>query len=233
MMDQSEFDELRLRLSNGETASQEELDEAAEQLSPIRHELRPGDKTEPLPLFDRRGHRLGTSAPRWLCHFLALRHRCAHILLTWNSPALGEVLILQIRDWAKDDSPGHIDISVGGHMTLNRSGAAEEAAFAEMVEELDLQPSDLETSFRHVGGYAYDESRASEAFFNSEWRDVYIVRLKREAIGKIRFPDAEVAGLVLVPLKGATRFLDQSRLPMASGLTGSLPKCLESIGAAG
>jgi 8-oxo-dGTP pyrophosphatase MutT (NUDIX family) len=227
---QIQFDDLRRNLANGESVSQERLDEIVAQLSPMRHKLRPGDKSEQLPLFDRCGKALGTSAPRWVCHFLGLRHRCAHILLTWSSPSLGEVIILQIRDWTKDDSPGHIDISVGGHMTASRSNA-EDAAFAEMVEELGLERSDLEAVFRHVGGYSYDESRGGEGFFNSEWRDVYVVRLKPEAIENIRFADGEVAGLVLLPLKHATRLLEQSKIPVASALRESLPKCLALIGA--
>ena len=225
--DDSRIGELRHKLAHGEGISQQELNDIIAELTPTKAELRPNDKVEPLPLFDRGGHRLGTTAPRWICHLLALRHRCAHILLVWRSPALGDVLVLQIRHWEKDDSPGHVDISVGGHMTAEDSSSAEDTAFAEMLQETGLTPSDLDAPLEHVGGYPFDESRPDEKFYNSEWRDVYIGRVKQESFGEIRFPDGEVAAVVLVPMKDAQQLLGQDSVPMASALTNSLPKCLE------
>jgi hypothetical protein len=182
---QSRLDELRQLLSHGEGISQAKLNEIAVELETEKARLRPNDKTEPLPLFDTHGKPLGTTAPRWICHLLALRHRCAHILLLWKSPALGEALVLQIRDWNKDDSPGQIDISVGGHMKAGESTASEDTALAEMLEETGLTVNDLEGELRSVGGYAFDESRPEENFWNSEWRDVYVARVKQDRFGSI------------------------------------------------
>lgn len=232
-IDKSHIDELRKSLAHGEGIGKERLDEIAAELEPAKRELRPDDKTETLPLFDRQGQELDTLAPRWICHLLALRHRCAHILLLWRSPSLGDSLVLQIRDWEKDDSPGHLDISVGGHMTTGRSDSAQNTAFAEMLEETGLRPEDLEGPLESVGGYSFDESRPNENFHNSEWRDVYIGRVRKDRFGKIRFPDGEVAAVVVVPLGETRRLLAQEIVPMASALTESLPKCLESMEASG
>ncbi len=228
----SDIAALRGSLYNGRDTSQPELDRLAEQLelAGAKQKFRPIDKVEPLPLFSERGEALGTTAPRWMCHLLALRHRCAHILLLWRSPSLGDTLVLQIRDWSKDDSPGQLDISVGGHMTQPDSGSAQDTALTEMFQELSLAPSDLEGTFKNVGGYSFDEERPQEHFFNSEWRDIYIGNLREAAISKICFPDGEVAGLVLVPLRDAARLLDQSNIPIASALKASLPRCLEMRG---
>lgn len=226
---QTHLEELRLVLSHGEGISQDSLNKIASELETEKARLRPNDKTEPLPLFDTHGKPLGTTAPRWICHLLALRHRCAHILLLWKSPALGEVLVLQIRDWNKDDSPGHIDISVGGHMKASEAASAEDTAFTEMLEETGLTRDDLEGALQWVGGYSFDESRHEEGFWNSEWRDVYVARVKQDRFGRIRFPDGEVAGVVVIELRKANRLLEQVSIPMASALRGSLPKCLESL----
>jgi hypothetical protein len=224
---ESDLEQLRRKLNHGAGKSQEELTQIATQFASAHTKLRPRDKKEPLPLFTDEGVATGTTAPRWLCHVLGLRHRCAHILLVWESPALGKLLLLQIRAWGKDDSPGHLDISVGGHMTVDESSEAQQTTFAEMLQELHLSPSDLEGALKPVGGYAYDESRPSEHFHNSEWRDVYIGHLRPEAIGKVRFPDGEVAGVVLIPMGEADRLLEQTTIPMASALRKSLPRCLE------
>jgi hypothetical protein len=110
------IEDLRLGLAHGKAAAQSELDAVIAELAPAKPSLRPKDKVERLPLFDDAGKKLGTQAPRWLCHVLALRHRCAHVLLVWHSPTIGDALVLQIRNWDKDDSPGCVDISVGGHI---------------------------------------------------------------------------------------------------------------------
>jgi hypothetical protein len=218
--------QLRHSLAHGKAATQSQLDLVTAELSRDKDSIRPKDKVEPLPLYEDTGKRLGTQAPRWLCHALALRHRCAHILLLWHSPTMGDALVLQIRNWDKDDSPGCVDISVGGHMTATDS-SAEEAALSERVQETGLKIQDLEGSLEYVGGYSFDEERPGEYFFNSEWRDVYIAYVKQDSLSSIRFPDGEVAGIVLVPLKDAGKFLAQQIVPMASALTNSLPKCLE------
>lgn len=232
-LDEARIEELRHSLGHGERVSQQQLNAVATELAPAKDQLRPKDKSERLPLFDREGKSLGTTAPRWICHLLALRHLCAHILLLWKSPALGDALVLQIRDWKKDDSPGRVDISVGGHMTAEASSSAEATAFEEMLQETGLTAEDLGGPLENVGGYAYDESRPADRFHNSEWRDVYVGRVKPDCFGKIRFPDGEVAAVVLVPLEHATDLLAQGVVPMASALTKSLPKCLERCGRPG
>ncbi len=222
------IDELRLSLAHGERATQADLDLLIAELTPAKLSLRPKDKSEPLPLVDAAGKNLGTVAPRWLCHVLGLRHRCAEVLLLWRSPGIGPSLVLQIRDWDRDDSPGYLDISVGGHLTVGDSNP-EEAARAEMLQETGLTVDDLERPLEYVTGYAMDEERAGENFFNSEWRDVYIATVRVDRFGAVYFADGEVAGIVVVPLVGAKRLLTQETIPLASALSESLPKCLDYL----
>ncbi len=227
----SRIQELRGSLAHGISATQSQLDAVTRELRPQKALLRPNDKDELLPLFDKDGNALGTSAPRWLCHVLALRHRCAHVLLIWRSRAMGDALLLQIRSWDKDDSPGRLDISVGGHMTIAEQPMREDTAFAEMLEETRLTINDLEgKKLQPVGGYSFDEApRPAECFFNSEWRDVYTGYVNDKGFNRIGFPDGEVAGVVLFPLKEAGRLLTQDTIPMASALTQSLPLYLARV----
>ncbi len=221
---------LRDLLAHGEGVEQSQLDAVTAELTPQKSSLRPKDKDELLPLFDANGKTLDTFAPRWICHVLALRHRCAHVLLIWRSQAMGNTLVLQIRSWDKDDSPGRLDISVGGHMTATDK-EAEDAALAEMLQETNLTIDDIEKRTLHpVGGYSFDEDpRPVENFYNSEWRDVYVGYVKHDRLERIKFPDGEVAGVMLVPLKDARQLLQQQILPMASALTQSLPVCIRKV----
>jgi hypothetical protein len=226
---EAHLEKVRQHMKCGNGISQEAIDDITAALEPDHEILRPKDKSELLPLFSETGLPTGSKAPRWVCHVLGLRHRCAHILLLWRSPALGDLLLLQIRDWSKDDSAGHLDITVGGHMTADDRGS-QDAAFSEMLQELGLQSTDLEGGLESIGGYAHDESRPEENFHNLEWRDVYVGYLSSEAIARVRFPDREVAGLVLIPFEGAGSLLTQNTLPIASALRCSLPRCLEWLG---
>jgi len=105
---------------------------------------------------------------------------------------------------------------------------AENAALAEMLQETNLTIDDLEGHRLYpVGGYPFDEDpRPAENFYNSEWRDVYVGYVKPDRLERVKFPDGEVAGVMLVPLKEAKQLLQQQILPMASALTESLPVCL-------
>lgn len=185
-----------------------------------------GQETEELRLVDNTGQGLQPEvlAPRWLCHLLGLRHACSHVILRWDSPHLGSVLVCQVRSWDKPDFPGHVDVSVGGHVV----GAAGTAATAEieMQQELGLSRDDLvEGALDTVGGYACDITEPQRHFYDAEWRDVYVGRLK--TLESVRFVDGEVTAVTLCPVSQARQLLAQEALPVANGLTGSLPLCLD------
>jgi 8-oxo-dGTP pyrophosphatase MutT (NUDIX family) len=217
------------RFTHGEGLTQEALDALILELQPQKARLRPADKDESLPLFDRQGQPLGLSAPRWICHILGLRHRCVHVFLLWESPALGETLILQVRAWDRDDSPGYLDVSVGGHATAASSDAAA-AALKELGEETGLQAEDLVSPLQPLGGYTIDDpERPDEKLWNSERRELFIGRLQPERMSKIHFQDGELAGLFLVPIRDARALLKQSTLPLAGGLKVSLPRFLDTV----
>ena len=52
---------------------------------------------------------------------------------------------------------------------------------------------------------------------------------RSEKVYSIHFPDGEVAAFVVVELGKAGKLLEQTIIPMASALRGSLLKCLESL----
>ena len=136
---------------------------------------------------------------------------------------------MQVRAWDRDDSPGYLDVSVGGH-TTGASSDAVAAVLKEMREETGLQAKDLVSPLQALGGYAIDDpERPDEKLWNSEWRELFMGRLQPEMISKIHFQDGELAGLFLVPIRDARALLKQSTLPLASGLKHSLPRFLESF----
>jgi 8-oxo-dGTP pyrophosphatase MutT (NUDIX family) len=218
-----ELSKLRESLKKGETASQEQLDRICKIWE---KRVAPSDKDKELfVLVDSKGNftQPKLTAPRWLCHLLALRHRCAHVLILWQSPSLGRVFVLQVRGWDKSDSPGHLDISVGGH--VQEEAAPEQTAYREMREEIGIRKDNLKGGklIPHSGYESYNE-RAEDNFYNAEWRDVYLGEIS--SLEKIRFKDKEVVGIYLCPESEAENLLEQRFIPVASALELSLPRCL-------
>ena len=203
---------------DGAITTQEQLDAFEKGWKSRRDKLRPGEKEEDFELVDRVGKPLGIHARRWICHLLGLRHRCAHVLVRWTTPGLGRVLVLQVRSWSKPDSPGHLDISVGGHAVGKLS--SEQTAHQEMEEELGISRDFLiGCKLLSRGGYANDlDERPEKNFYNVEWRDVYLADLIPSHFSDLRFNDDEVAGLYLCPELQAKSLLDRKQLPIASAL---------------
>ena len=112
---------LRVELQKGDNTNQARLNSICEDLIQLRELLRPLESMEIIQIVNSDGSPKDLLAPRWLCHLLGLRHKCSHVIVSWKSPSLGKVFILQVRNWTKPNSPGHIDISVGGHVKVEDS----------------------------------------------------------------------------------------------------------------
>lgn len=221
-----ELEDLRIKLNHGDNTSQLELDNILHKLEEYKSFLRSNEKDEIFDLVDKQGNILDLTAPRWLCHLLGLRHTSVHVLLRWQSPHLGKVYILQIRSWVKSDSPGHLDISVGGHVVGNAETTIE-TAYKEMKEELGIDRLDLRnTELHQKAGYESYNFNEREHFYNSEWRDIFVGDVKTNIFNIIRFSDNEVVGLYLCPVVDTENLLNQKIIPLASALKLSLPKCM-------
>ena len=217
----------RRAIEGGQLPSQLEIDALVETWRPRL--APPAKEEESFLLVDDQGRPLAPDryAPRWFCHLVALRHRAAHVQLHWQSPKLGPTLVCQVRSWDKNDFPGHIDLSVGGHVVGDR--APGDAALIEMDEELGLSVTDLtEPKLHYLGGYECLNQVRANSFYDREWRDVYCAEIR--SLRAIAFKDEEVVGIYLCPVSHARSLLAQEVIPVAHGLRKSLPLCLEFLG---
>lgn len=216
---------IRLELRNNNDINQKELDFISCQIEPYKNVFLPGEKDELLNWVNSSGISTEIKGPRWLFHLLGIRHKCAHILLYLNSPALLEVLLLQVRSWSKFDQPGCLDVTVSGH--VQEGLTAEESAYIEMQEEIGLKKQHLKNSCL-TWKFSYENFSPSPEinFFNLEWREVYTAEVDLSILDKIRFNDFEVVGISLFPLSQSKNILNQTTLQLASGLKNTLPKFL-------
>jgi len=197
--------------------SKENLTFLKENLTPYKEVLFEKPHEEILKLVDPVGEE-ELFAPRWLCHFMGIAHSCVHILILWEKADKGKWLVLQMRDWDKEDMPGHLDLSAAGHIKGELSVI--EAAEEELFEELGLRLSDLLGNQLHpLPAYDFYEEKPALNFYNAERRICYLAYIDALGLEKIRFEDGELVGIYLCPFEETYRLLEQSALPMASGLS--------------
>lgn len=72
-------------------------------------------------------------------------HAVVHVIVTDRR---GDRLLLQKRAPTKDVAPGKWDTSVGGHLALSETFEA--AARRETLEELGIEPADIQHAYDHV-----------------------------------------------------------------------------------
>ncbi|HMI04706.1 MAG TPA: NUDIX domain-containing protein [Pedobacter sp.] len=219
--------ELRRELYNKEL-KQDEIDKIVTEISPFKNILGLNDGAEPLLMVDKDGESLNIEAPRWIFHLLGLKHKAVHLLLYSRNDVNDPVFILQVRSFTKFEYPGHLDMSVGGHVIGNESSHT--TVLKEMEEELGIQIGHLlNSNFYHINSYMIEDIKPEINLYNCERRDLYIAEIDSKSIGSINFKDNEVAGLYLCPLSSVKDLLDHTALPLTHALKESLPKCLNFL----
>ena len=204
---------------NPDTLTQSELVQLQSFFEPYKNQLRAGDKAELVAVVDSEGHSSDLIAPRWLCHLLGLRHRVVHILLVWQSAGMGRVFVFQVRHWNKDDLPGHVDISAGGHVThSDNQNPPFDTAYREMEEELGIKADSLTKPLIYCGGYLNYVERPVENLYDAEWCDVFVGTVSNTGFSQIHFADEEVVGLYLCPENEVENLITQTRIPMAGAI---------------
>jgi len=218
----SRLDRVRNQFGFGEELRQDDIHQVLAQfpeLPPMAESLLivnpDGSPTDAHLLADRR-----------LCHLFGWRHRCPQIfLLTQDATKL----IIQIRSEDKDEAPGKLDLTVGGHVKGGHGDPEEfrTAAVEEMSEELGLRESDIEGGALISIGQSvatYNIETHDNPLFdihNAEVRRIYHGVLAHGAFDRVHFADGEIAALQLVGLAEAWSLLERDDI--ASGLRFCLP----------
>ena len=170
--------------------------------------------------------------PRWAFHLFGLRHRAAHSVFTTESG----LILLQKRSPNKADWPDALDITAAGHLPREPGQDAlswEAGAWKEIAEEIGLLEADaganlVEGRLIPIGEpyFSLDTDWKREIpFINAEVRQIFTATLAGAGLARLRFPDNEVSGLLLVTPETAWELLISEN--SASGLRYSLPRVLD------
>jgi isopentenyldiphosphate isomerase len=209
------INELVKRHSSNYFIDQNEIKVLCEEFKPVRTEFIPNEKNEDFVLVSNNGEITGVTAPRWLCHLIGLRHTAAHVVLHFKAKA-GSLYLLQVRSWEKSDSPGHLDISVGGHVKCGSTPQL--TAIEEMNEEVGFELNDI-VNHKLLKILEYSTYNSSGNWFhNNEWCEVFEAELNVASLSKLQFLDGEVVGTHLCPQSELSMLLKQKYIPIAPAL---------------
>jgi 8-oxo-dGTP pyrophosphatase MutT (NUDIX family) len=170
------------------------------------------DEGELFDLVDREGAPLGRKKPRALVHRDGDWHRSIHVWV-WGMVAGRPHVVLQRRSPAKDTHPGRLDVAVTGHL---RAGESPQDALREAEEEIGLRlgPADVVLLGRRR---RVDSSRPG--LLDHEVQDVFAARGPAD-LGALSACEAELAGLLAVPLADAARVIGAGARGAGLSLTG-------------
>ncbi len=155
----------------------------------------------------------GESVSREIAHREGTPHEAVHL---WIARDLhrGPRLLFQLRASHKDNYPGCLDITVGGHVPYGYIG---DKLRKEACEEIGIDPPAKKRI--DLGWYRYEEK--SEGLFQRELQHVYLLHDDRP-LNSYRFRDGEVSGIFAVTLDDVKAVLRGSDTAFtAEGFTGT------------
>ncbi len=145
---------------------------------------------EYFDILDENGNKTGKTKPRSCVHRDGDWHKAVHI---WIVNDKNEVL-LQKRSPNKDSHPNMWDISSAGHLTAGDESIS--GAIREIKEELGVDISQQQLT---LIGTRKKRGDYTAQFINSEFNDVYLLRLSLD-LNKITLQEDEVSEVKYVPL---------------------------------
>lgn len=167
------------------------------------------------PWIKRAGEHLLVS--RWLAHFIGFRHRVIHLFL--DHPDHPDCTFAQIRSLAKYNSPGRLDMPIGGHVT--DSDDLPSSLTRELHEELGLEMDRDVDDLREVGTFNVLEDADMPDHIEVELATVYRATIKRELVSKLRFQPGEVGALALFRIDELDRWIRERPEDVGGGMRDS------------
>ncbi len=151
---------------------------------------------------------------RWLAHFIGFRHRVIHLFL--DHPDHPDCTFAQIRSLLKYNSPGKLDMPIGGHVTgLDdfRSSLSRE-----LQEELGLDIDRDVERFRELGTFNIVEDDDMPDHIEVEHATVYQGTITVDAMRRLQFQSDEVGALALFRIDELDRWIRERPKDVGGGM---------------
>jgi isopentenyldiphosphate isomerase len=157
------------------------------------------NKEEFLEIWDwETGCPTGKSVERKFAHDNGIAHEGVHLWIMRTENNICEILF-QKRAENKDQFPGYLDITVGGHVPF---GLAENKIQKEAFEEIGIMPDN--EKMIDLGFYRYEEKL--ENLFHREFQHIYLLHDNRK-LSEYKFNDGEVSAILSIKLADFEKIL--------------------------
>jgi isopentenyldiphosphate isomerase len=156
-------------------------------------------KEELLEIWDwETGLPTGKSIERKYAHENGIPHEGVHLWIMRSENNICEILFQKRAD-NKDQFPGFLDITVGGHVPF---GLGENKIQKEAFEEIGIIPEN--NKMIDLGYYRYEE--IMENLFHREFQHIYILHDNRK-LSEYKFNDGEVSAIYSISLDDFEKIL--------------------------
>ena len=156
-------------------------------------------KEELLEIWDwETGLPTGKSVERSFAHKNGIAHEGVHLWIIRGDFNSREILF-QKRSGSKDQFPGFLDITVGGHVPF---GLTENKIQKEAFEEIGIMPEDK--SMIDLGFYRYEE--IMDNMHHREFQHIYVLHDNRN-LSEYKFNDGEVSAICSIALEDLEKML--------------------------
>ncbi len=157
------------------------------------------NKEELLEIWDwESGLPTGKSVERSFAHKNGIAHEGVHLWIIRGGKDSGEILF-QKRSEDKEQFPGFLDITVGGHVPF---GLTENKIQKEAFEEIGIIPD--ENSMIDLGFYRYEE--IMDDMHHREFQHIYLLHDNRK-LSEYKFNDGEVSSICSISLENFEKIL--------------------------
>ena len=143
-----------------------------------------------LDVYDKNGMHIGT-CDRKTVHDDGLWHFAMHCWL-YTKIENTQYVIFQKRQTDKRIFPNRLDVAAAGHYI---AGEQREDGLRELIEELNINPSDIEVSFYGTEKFSYEDSEIK----NNEFWNIYVCYFSFNGYD-IAFDDSELKDVLFLPL---------------------------------
>lgn len=150
----------------------------------------PQEDLDILDVYDQNGMHTGT-CERKTVHDDGLWHFAMHCWL-YTKIDKTQYVIFQRRQTDKRIFPNKLDVAAAGHYI---AGEQLEDGLRELIEELNINPSDIEVSFYGTEKFSYEDSEIK----NNEFWNIYVCYFNFNGYD-IAFEESELKDVLFLPL---------------------------------
>lgn len=175
----------------------------------LKNSYNPNENKDVLDIYDENGVHIGT-CNRKIVHDMGFWHYVMHCWLYTEIDNIRYV-IFQKRQKDKRIFPNKLDVAAAGHYI---AGEKLEDGLRELIEELNINPSDIEVTFYKTKKFSYED----DTIKNNEFWNIYICHFTYKDYNII-FDESELQDVLFLPLNQVIELMQSNNTDFMFGFS--------------